>query len=225
MDWRRLRRRIYLVPSQLNSRRYVDTCIAVTPAPTVPPLISRAAFLVFALAFGCAPSAADAPRSASVLITGDSVGPVPAVGTRADVAQAARVVRDTVEEGQEAIPESVAVLAVHGDTVRAVIDSGRVYRLSVTSERFRTADSLGPGTLLLRLLREPGVHAFTGEGAVYIQLPRHCGLSFRLADAGPLGDAPDSVGVDALRTIPPQTPVSEVLVLGCRRATTNAPPT
>jgi hypothetical protein len=205
--------------------RYVDTCIAVIPAPTVPPLIRRAVLLVVALTPGCAPRAADVPRTVDILITGDSVGPVPAVGTRADVARAARVIRDTVEEGHEAIPESIAVLVVHGDTVRAVIDSGRVYRLSVTSERFRTADSLGPGTPLLRLLREPGVHAFTGEGAVYVQSPRHCGLSFRLADAGPLGDAPDSVGVDALGALPPQTPVGEVLVLGCRRATASAPST
>ena len=130
-----------------------------------------------------------------------------------------------MELGDEAIPESVAVIVVNGDTLRAILDSARVYRIDVVTTQFRTPDSLGVGTTLGRLLREPGVHAFTGEGAVYVKVPRHCGLSFRLADAGELGDAPDSVGPAQLRQLPATTPVSTTLVLGCEPPSVGAPPT
>ena len=167
------------------------------------------------------------PKAASdaLRLTGASAGPVTVGVTRVELGRAGRVVRDTVELGDEAIPESVAVVVVGSDTLRAILDSGRVYRIDVTTTHIRTSDTLGVGTTLRRLLREPGVHAFTGEGAVYVQVPRHCGLSFRLADAGELGDAPDSVGPTQLRQLPPTTPVSTVLVVGCGRAATVAPPT
>jgi hypothetical protein len=120
-----------------------------------------------------------------------------------------------VEEGLEAIPESVRVLVVRGDTIRAVIDSGRVYRLVTTSPVSRTVDSLGPGTALSRLLRVPGVYALTGEGAVYLKLPGHCGMSFKLGESGELADGPDSVDAARLRTLPATTKVIEANVFGC----------
>lgn len=175
-------------------------------------------------ALACA-ERAPIPASARLRLTGDSVGPVAVGMSRANLDRASRVVRDTMELGDEAIPESVAVIVVEGDTLRAILDSARVYRIDITTTQFRTADSLGVGTTLGRLLREPGVHAFTGEGAVYVKVPRHCGLSFRLADAGELGDAPDSVGPAQLRHLPATTPVSTVLLAGCERASAGAPPT
>jgi hypothetical protein len=177
-----------------------------------------------AFALGCAEQA-PTPASGALRLTGDSIGPLAVGMSRADLGRAGRVVRDTVELGDEAIPESVAVVVVGGDTVRAIVDSSRVYRIDVLTTHGRTSDSLGAGTTLGRLLREPGVHAFTGEEAVYVQVPRHSGLSFRLADAGELGDAPDSVGPTQLRQLPATTPVSTVLVVGCGRSGTEAPPT
>ena len=173
---------------------------------------------------GCAERPRDR-ASGALRLTGDSIGLVSIGASRADLARAGSVVRDTMELGDETMPESVAVVVVGGDAVRAILDSGRVYRIDVATNRVRTNDSLGVGTTLGRLLREPGVHAFTGEGAVYVQVPRHCGLSFRLADAGELGDAPDSVGPTQLRQLPPATPVSSVLVVGCARSGRAAPPT
>jgi hypothetical protein len=125
----------------------------------------------------------------------------------------------------EAIPESVAVLVVRGDTVRAVHDGGRIVRLEVRTPTFRTADSLGVGTTLARLLREPGVSAVGGEGALFVVVPRHCGVSFGLAEAGELGDAPtDSIVPAQLRQLPRDTRVSEVLVFGCDRPDTGSAP-
>ena len=163
----------------------------------------------------CTSSAPRSRDTAPILITGDSIGPVPARGTAAQLRRASQVVRDTVEEGIEAVPESIIVISVRGDTVRAAMDSGRAYRLSVTSPRFRTADSIGPGTSLSRLLRDPRVFALTGEGEAWVALPTHCGLRCALNDAGSLGDRSDSVGVKELRTLPPATSVREVLAFGC----------
>jgi hypothetical protein len=151
------------------------------------------------------------------LLTGDSVGAAVVGGAAKALSARVHLVRDTIELGMEAIPESIAVLVVGGDTIRGAIDSGRIYRFSVESARFRTADSLGVGSTLARFLSEPGLYAITGEGAVFLQSPRHCGLSFRLAEAGELGDAPDSVGMAQLRRLPPATRISEVLVVGCKR--------
>jgi len=165
-------------------------------------------------------------RAVDAQLSGERVGPVPVSASPASLARYARVVRDTEELGSEGIAESVVVLAVRSDTVRAVHDSGRIYRMDVNTLTFRTADSLGVGTTIARLLKEPGVYAVGGEGAVFVVVPRHCGMSFRLAESGGLGDAPsDSITSAQLRQLPPETRVSEVLVFGCRQArASSAPP-
>jgi hypothetical protein len=163
--------------------------------------------------------------SNDALLTGDSVGPAIVGVAPSALSPRIKVIRDTIEEGMEGIPETIAVLLVAGDTIRAAIDSGRIYRFSVTSARFRTADSLGAGTPLSRLLSEPGIYAMTGEGAVFVWSASRCGLGFRLWDPADreapwdpsgLGDAPDSVGVAQLRRLPQTTTVGEVIVVGCR---------
>ena len=164
---------------------------------------------------------------AETLITGDSVGPAVVGVALSALSPRIKVIRDTIEGGIEDIPERIAVLLVAGDTIRAAIDSGRIYRYSVTSPRFRTTDSVGPGTPLSRLLSDPGVYALTGEGAVFLWPPSRCGIRFQLWDPAlepearwdveGLGDAPDSVGIERLRQLPKSTAVGEVIVVGCRR--------
>ena len=54
----------------------------------------------------------------------------------------------------------------------------------------------------------------TGEGAFFVASPDHCGMSFRLANAGPRarrGDL-DSAG---LARLPQRQSLSEVLIFGC----------
>ncbi|HEX7980083.1 MAG TPA: hypothetical protein VF461_15850, partial [Gemmatimonadaceae bacterium] len=192
----------------------------------------RSALAALLLAMGCArsepPRVPDSSASAShtapslrttdVHLFGDSVGPVPVSASPKELARYARVIRDTVEYGMEANPESVTVLVVAGDTLRAVYDGGHIYRLDVRTPTFRTVDSLGVGTTLARLLQEPGVHASGGEGALYVVVPRHCGVSFGLSQTGELGDASSGdIGPAQLRRLPPATHVSDVIVSGCER--------
>ena len=171
--------------------------------------------------------------SNDALLTGDSVGPAIVGVARSALSPRVKVIRDTVEEGMEGIPESIAILSLAGDTIRAAIDSGRIYRFSVSSARFRTADSLGVGTPISRLVSEPGIYAMTGEGAVFVWSAKRCGIGFRLWDPtapremawdpGGLGDAPDSVGVAQLRRLPESTTVGEVIVVGCRQKDRGTP--
>jgi hypothetical protein len=180
------------------------------------------------------PSTVQSAQIASddALLTGDSVGPAIVGVAPSALSPRIKVIRDTIEEGMEGIPESIAILLVAGDTIRAAIDSGRIYRFSVTSARFRTTDSLGVGTPLSRLLSEPGIYAMTGEGAVFVWSASRCGLGFRLWDVadreaawdpGRLGDAPDSVGVAELRRLPQSTTVGEVIVVGCQQKDRDTP--
>jgi hypothetical protein len=118
--------------------------------------------------------------------------------------------------------EPVLVLSFAGDTIRAGLDSGRIYRLSVRSPRFRTADSISVGTPITRFLSEPDVYALASEGQATLWSPSHCGMGFHLQTAegeeGPdgLGDYRDSLGVARLRLLTKTTKVGEITVLGCK---------
>ena len=144
---------------------------------------------------------------ASASVTGDGIGALRVGATVEDVARQCRVVRDATAPGPEGMPERRIVVDLGRDSVSAVVDSGRVWRLHVRTPAFRTADSLGVGTPG-PTLRRPGAQVLTGEGAVFVTLPSHCGLSFRLR------------GVEFGRvTRPAQIPdtavVEEVLAFGC----------
>ena len=141
------------------------------------------------------------------MLTGDGIGDL-RVGTPVDdVTQRCRVLRDTLVPGPEGATEREIRVDLGRDTVRAVVTDGRIWRLHVQSPAFRTADSLGVGTPATAL-RRPGARVLTGEGGVYVALPSHCGLSFRLEGVPP----------GRVRTptqIPESTRIGEVLAVGC----------
>ena len=162
--------------------------------------------------------AVPAPRCAPAVLSGAGVGAL-RVGAPIDSVRArCAVVRDTVELRAEGQPARVLAVVVGSDTVVAEVDSGRVWRIEVTRPSPRTADSLGVGTPLARLLALPGAHGLSGEGAVFVVSPARCGLSFQLSEAR-LGDAPpDTWDRAALRRLPSSTVVTRVLIVGCQAA-------
>jgi hypothetical protein len=166
-----------------------------------------------------APTVADA-----FLITTDSIGPAILGTARSAISPRLKIIRDTLEIVFEDITDSVLVLGFSGDTIRAGIDSGRVNRLTVTSLRFRTADSISVGAPITRFLSEPGAYVWASEGQATLWSPSHCGIGFRLFDgtnpyppAG-LGDSADSLGVARLRELPTTTRVGEISVYGCKQS-------
>ncbi len=109
----------------------------------------------------------------------------------------------------------VVPVDIGGEQVEAEIVDDKVWRLAVRSPRYRTADSLGVGTTLERLLelREP--RGMMGEGALFFASPAHCGLSFRLSENRPLPPSGQNWNAAALRRLPASTRVTEVLAVGC----------
>jgi hypothetical protein len=113
------------------------------------------------------------------------------------------------------MPARKLLVALSRDTVEAEVVSGRVWRIAVASPRLRTADSLGVGTIKARLLQLTKPRLMTGEGRLFVASPEHCGMSFKLANAGrgALRGNLDRVG---LARLPDTAVVSEVLIFGCR---------
>lgn len=136
------------------------------------------------------------------------------------------VMRDTTMIGAEGMPsrriyllflaDSVGTKVV-ADTVGAEVVNDRVWRISVTSPRIRTADSLGVGTPLSRLLQLKNPRGMSGEGKFFVASPDHCGMSFRLANAGP-GAQRGDLNPAGLARLPKSAVVSEILVFGCHLA-------
>lgn len=157
-------------------------------------------------------SAAAAPRrpscavDARTVLDGEGIGRL-RIGTRVDeIAGACDVVRDTIAPDIEGMPERTLLVALGADSVRAVIVDDRLWRLHVGTPRFRTADSLGVGTPARELARREGARLLAGEGRVFITVPTHCGLSFRIGGVKPPA---------TLATLPADARVDEVLVVGC----------
>src|SRR6185503_369530 len=149
------------------------------------------------------------------VITDEGIGELRIGTTVESVREKCIVVSDKTAPGAEGMPARKLTVALARDTVEAEIVNGRVWRLAVHSPRLRTADSLGVGTTLARLLQLRNPHGMTGEGKFFVASPEHCGMSFRLANAGPgaqRGDL-DSAG---LARLPQSAVVSEALVFGCR---------
>lgn len=146
------------------------------------------------------------------MIDGDGLGAI-RIGMDADSVKArCSIARDTVERRTEGQDERILVAAIGGDTASVEIDSGRVWRIDIRTPVLRTADSLGVGTPLSRLLAlKGGVQGLAGEGHMFLIAQSHCGLSFELSAPAAPGDWQRA----RLRTLPPSTTVTRVLVIGC----------
>ncbi len=150
---------------------------------------------------------------ATLGLSGDGVGCFTVGMAVADAGPACPTITDTTVPGPEGTTvrelrtpaaDGGLVAWVAGDTVR---------RVSVTDPRWRTADSLGVGTELDQLLARDGATAIEGEGRLFVTIPSHCGLSFRL-DAR-RGVAVESIDELVRTVLQRNTLVDQVLVIGC----------
>lgn len=132
----------------------------------------------------------------------------------ASVRQKCNVIRDTTAMGAEGMPARKLAVALSRDTVEAEIVNGRVWRVAVNSPRLRTADGLGAGTSIESLRQLKSARLMTGEGQHFVASPDHCGMSFRLSNAGP--DAlRGNLDRPGLSRLPVSAVVAEVLIFGC----------
>jgi hypothetical protein len=159
---------------------------------------------------------------ASTTLDGSGVGAL-RIGRPVDeIRRACTVLWDTTGRDIEGNPARTIGVRIGPDSVRAEVVNDSIWRLTVTTPTLRTADSLGVGTPLSRLLEAPNAHGLSGEGAVFVTMPEHCGMSFELSTTAP---TPRSGWTRAaLQRLPKATRVTRVLVFGCAFSS-DRPPT
>lgn len=177
-----------------------DTTNAGDPLPgsagdTLPPAAER-------------PPAPDGRECAMAPVTGRGIGDV-SIGMSIEALRSrCTITGDTTVQGPEGQPSRILRVAMGGETVDVEVDDDRVWRIPITDADLRTADSLGVGTPLARLLELPGLTPAMGEGT-YVLSPAHCGISFQLRGAGVVRT------VEELRRLPTSVVVERILVTGC----------
>jgi hypothetical protein len=159
------------------------------------------------------PHIASHPSCAPAVISEEGVGYI-TIGRSADsVIRRCTIVSDTSELGAEGMPTRIVTVRLGADSVRAEIVDGRVWRIEVITPGIRTADSLGVGTPVSRLLSLRHPKGAFGEG-FYVMSAEHCGLSFQLSTSG--NARPQDSGRAMLERLPVSAVVTRVLVIGCR---------
>lgn len=143
----------------------------------------------------------------------NGIGALRVHATVAQVRAACEVLRDTMALTSEGMTARTLLVRVGVDSVASVVVNDRVQSISIESPRFRTADSLGVGTPVSRLLAQPGAEVFGGEGNVAISTASHCGMSF-LLPREIAGKFPIPT-VEGLRGLPASASIARVLVFPC----------
>jgi hypothetical protein len=132
--------------------------------------------------------------------------------------------RDTLVEREDLFGttrQMASVMEVAGEPVLIYRASGVIYQIVVQSPKFRTADSLGVGTSVRRLLDKPELSVVvSGQYQGPFVLAWHgseCGLGYSLTR--PTYDRRDRVGVpipiERLRVWPAGTSVRRVIIGFC----------
>lgn len=108
----------------------------------------------------------------------------------------------------------VARIDLGGDTATVEFVSGIVRRITLHHSTYRTADSLGVGTGVSRLLNMRQVSGLTERNRLYAVSPAYCGLRFMLVDPAPAKPSVQS-GRAALRRLSGETRARELEIVGC----------
>lgn len=162
--------------------------------------------------------------SPSMHLSGEGLGTLRVGALLTTVSSTCRILSDSTELGEEALPVRIARFQVSpSDTVLGTVRGDSIWRLAIDSRGPRTQDSLGVGSRLADLLRHPKAFGLQGEGQLFVLVERHCGLSFRIDVT--LGDEQyrEEWREAQLRELNQQALVDRVLVFGCRRAPRPSP--
>ena len=158
---------------------------------------------------------ANDPSCGDEILSDEGVGKLRIGMSVQSVRRECSVLRDTTALGAEGMPSRKIAVLFPRDTVLGEIVNDKVWRVEIHSPHFSTADSLRVGTPLARLLALRKPQGMTGEGALFVMSPDHCGLSFRLSETGsPILRDPGPTGLSRL---PAATTVTDILIVGCHK--------
>ena len=134
-----------------------------------------------------------------------------------EVRQRCRVVRDTTVLDNEGMPARRLEISIGDDTAVAEIVADSVWRVRLTSPRFRARGGLGIGTSASALAAIPGARALAGEGEVYVTMPGTCGVSYRVAGADFARVSGARSPEEAMDLLPDTARVDLLLVYACAK--------
>ena len=162
------------------------------------------------------PAALDCGVKGKPILTGAGIGDLKKGKKVAEVKSVCRVDSDSKQPGPEGSTERVLIVPFGPETVRAVINDDKVFRIVVSSPYFKTVDGLGVDTPLRKLAGMRGAQFFPGEDGVYGFVADHCGISFRFS----VPMRPPKGGqwtVEAINRAHGDAAVDRVLLTGCSR--------
>lgn len=102
------------------------------------------------------------------------------------------------------------------DTATTEFVGGTLQRITLHHQAYRTADSLGVGTRITRLINLRSATGLTDRHRLYAISPAYCGLQFMLEDPAPRPPSAQS-GRAALRRLSGETKTLELEIVGCKK--------
>ena len=147
--------------------------------------------------------------------TNEGVGPIRIYASLDSIRQLCPIVRDTTVQPQPGLAAEHLVSVLMGtDTAVVSVRRNRVVQVFLTSPHFATADSIGVGTTLGRLLRFAQVKGYGVRGDLLIDVPAKCGLTFGITGRYP--DLPDGLkDTTTLSRVPVSATVNRIRIDGC----------
>lgn len=118
------------------------------------------------------------------------------------------------QSGGEKTPAS-ARIDLGRDTAVVELSQGRIDRITLHHQAYRTSDSLGVGTHIATLSALRDAVGLTDRNKLYAVSPTYCGLRFMLVDPAP-GLRSAQGGRAALRRLPGEVRTRELEIVGCK---------
>jgi hypothetical protein len=109
---------------------------------------------------------------------------------------------------------TIARIDLGRDTAEVEFANGKLRRITLYHQAYRTADSLGVGTHVSRLMNMRGAVGLTERNRLYAVAPAYCGLRFMLVEPAPRPPSAQS-GTAALRRLSGETRARELDIVGC----------
>lgn len=189
--------------------RRTDNAIRREDTSVVPPASVSADSAPAVVARNCGVSGL--PR-----LTDDGIGELKEGRSVAEIKDLCEVMSDSERQGSEGMKERVLVVRVGEETVQAIVNDEKIYRIEVSSPRLATTDSIAVDTPLHRIATARGARFFPGEDGVYGFVANHCAMSFRFSVPlrAPRGGDWTVAKIDSAHG---DAAVDRILITKCRR--------